>query len=137
MTGEDTLEVSGHAYPCWIVETRYDRIALPRQETFVLEAVQTAWISKSEGLSLQNTFNAKLGMPSIDEPVTMTQTTRTTALRLNPNLPDSVFVFRPLRERRRPTTGRCLGLKPDALDKSAPDVEPKSTWLRCEERSCC
>jgi cytochrome c biogenesis protein CcmG/thiol:disulfide interchange protein DsbE len=127
VTGEETIAVSGHAYPCWIVETKYGQIVLPRQETFVLEAVQTNWISKAEGLSLQNTFNAKLTMLSIAEPVAMTQTTRTTALRLNPDLPDSAFVFRPPAGAKETEDWTLPGIdKPDALDKAAPDFRGKT-----------
>jgi len=127
VTGEDTIELSGHKYPCWMVETKYGQIALPEQEMIVTQAVQTTWISKEEHLSLKNTFDAKLTLPSIAEPVTMTQSTRTTALRLNVDLPDSVFTFQPPPGSEQTDDWSLPGMaKPDVLDKPVPDFKGRT-----------
>jgi thiol-disulfide isomerase/thioredoxin len=127
VTGEDAIELSGHKYPCWMVETKYGQIALPEQEMIVTQAIQTTWISKEEHLSLKNTFDAKLTLPSIAEPVTMTQSTLTTALRLDADLPDSIFKFQPPPGSEQTDDWSLPGMaKPDVLDKSAPDFKGRT-----------
>ena len=60
---------------------------------------------KKNGLNLQTKFTAKMNLPGVDEFVKMTQSTQTTALRLNVDLPDSLFVFNPPEAPRKPRTG--------------------------------
>ena len=78
-----------------MVEARYDTIEVPAQNLTIADAVQTSWISKTLGLTLQNSFTARLTIGTLPEPVVMTQATTTVKLSLNADLPDSLFVFTP------------------------------------------
>ena len=95
ITGEKTMEIDEKPYECWIVEAHYDTIKVPGQNLTILDAVQTSWISKTLGLTLQNSLTARLLMGTLPEPVVMTQATTTMGLSLNEDLPDSLFVFTP------------------------------------------
>ncbi|HWZ31183.1 MAG TPA: redoxin family protein [Bryobacteraceae bacterium] len=121
ITGEDTIDVAGTKIPCWMVETTFGQILLPEQHLVIRNAVQTTWISRAEKLSLQNTFSGEVDMAGVSEPVIMTQSTRTTALRLNPKLPDSVFVFTPPVGTKETADWTLPGIaKPDLEAKPAP-----------------
>ena len=95
ITGEKNMEIEEQSYECWIVEAHYDTIKLPDQQLTITNAVQISWISKTLGLTLQNSFTAHLVVGSLPEPVEMTQATTTSGLSLNKDLPDSLFVFTP------------------------------------------
>ena len=122
ITGEDTLIVAGEKMPCWVIETIFDQIVLIDPPILIEEGKQISWIRKSDSLSLQNTFEATLELPGVDEPVRMTQSTETTALRLNVSLPDSLFVFTPPANARETADWTLPGIvKPDLVGKTAPD----------------
>ena len=95
LTGEDTIDIGGVKTACWVIETIFDKITLPEQNVTVRDAVQITWISKDRRLTLQSTFGAQINLPDVAEPVEMTQSTHTTRVRLDVNLPDSMFVFTP------------------------------------------
>jgi len=121
ITGEDTIDVAGTKIPCWMVETTFGQILLPEQHLVIRNAVQTTWISRADKLSLQNTFSGEVDMAGVSEPVIMTQSTRTTALRLNPKLPDSVFLFTPPAGAKETADWTLPGIaKPDLEAKPAP-----------------
>lgn len=127
LSGEDGIDLGGEKIPCWVVETTYDKIALPGQNASIIEAVQINWISKDKGLSLQSTFGAKLVLPGMPQPVEMTQSTRTTALRLNVDLPDSLFVFTPPEGSKETADWSLPGVaKPDIIGKAPPAFTGKS-----------
>jgi thiol-disulfide isomerase/thioredoxin len=125
---EEEIELDGgKRFPCWVVETAYDPITLPEQDTKIVEATEVVWISKEQGLRLQSTFHAKLLFPGKTEPVEMTQSTRTTALRLNVDLPDSLFVFTPPPDAKQTADWSLPGItKPDVLAKPAPDFKAQT-----------
>lgn len=125
---EDEIELDeGKRFPCWVVQTTYDTIPLPEQDTRITGATETMWISKEEGLRLQSTFHAKLLFAGKTEPVEMTQSTRTTALRLNVDLPDSAFVFKPPPDAKETPDWTLPGVaKPDVLAKPAPDFKAQT-----------
>ncbi|MBZ5600687.1 MAG: DUF2092 domain-containing protein [Acidobacteriia bacterium] len=121
ITGEETIDVAGVKYPCWTVETAYGQILLPEQHLVIRNAVQTSWISKAEKLSLQNTFRGEIDLAGVSEPVRMSQSTRTTLLRLNPKLLDSEFVFTPPANAKETDDWTLPGIaKPDLEGKAAP-----------------
>ncbi len=122
ITGEDTLTVGGEKMRCWVVETIFDKIMLINPAVVIEKGKQISWIRKSDSLSLQNTFEATLELPGVDEPVQMTQSTVTTSLRLNVSLPDSLFVFTPPANARETADWTLPGIeKPDLVGKAAPD----------------
>jgi thiol-disulfide isomerase/thioredoxin len=123
ITAEQTLEIDNQDYVCWEVEARYDTITIPGQIT-ILDAVQTSWISKTLGLTLQNKLTARLLIGTLPEPVLMTQATTTVALSLNTDLPDSLFVFTPPPGATQTADWTLPGItKPDVEGKPAPALK--------------
>lgn len=125
--GEETLRVGADRIPCWVVETVYDKIDLPDQGLTVRGATQMTWVSKRRHMNLQSTFHATLQLSASAAPVDMTQSTRTTSLRFNLDLPDSVFAFTPPEGATQTEDWTLPGVqKPDVLGKAAPDLKTKS-----------
>jgi cytochrome c biogenesis protein CcmG/thiol:disulfide interchange protein DsbE len=121
ITGEKTMEIDDKSYECWVVEAHYDTIKLPDQQLAIQDAVQVSWISKTLGLTLQNSFNARLIVGTLIEPVIMTQATTTMGLALNTSLPDSLFVFTPPSGATETADWTLPGItKPDVEGKPAP-----------------
>ncbi len=123
ITAEKTLEIDDQQYECWVVEARYDTITVPGQLT-ILDAVQTSWISKTLGLTLQNKLTARLIIGTLPEPVVMTQATTTVGLSLNTDLPDSLFTFTPPPGSTMTADWTLPGItKPDVEGKPAPALK--------------
>jgi thiol-disulfide isomerase/thioredoxin len=121
ITGEKSIEIDEKTYECWVVEAHYDAIKLPEQELTIQDAVQVSWISKTLGLTLQNSFNARLIMGSLPEPVEMTQATTTMGLSLNADLADALFTFDPPAGATETPDWTLPGIvKPDLEGKPAP-----------------
>jgi thiol-disulfide isomerase/thioredoxin len=124
ITGEKTMEIDDQQYECWIVATRYDTIKVPGQQLTILDALQTSWISKTLGLTLQNSLTARLLIGTLPEPVIMTQATTTVGLSLNTDLPDSLFVFTPPPGATQTADWTLPGItKPDVEGKPAPALK--------------
>jgi thiol-disulfide isomerase/thioredoxin len=124
ITAEKTMEIDDQQYECWVVEARYDTIKLPGQQLTILDAVQTSWISKTLGLTLQNSLTARLLVGTLPEPVIMTQATTTVGLSLNEELPDSLFVFTPPPGATQTADWTLPGVtKPDVEGKPAPALK--------------
>jgi thiol-disulfide isomerase/thioredoxin len=124
ITGEKTMEIDDQQYECRVVEARYDTIRVPSQNLTILDAVQTSWISKTLGLTLQNSFTARLLIGTLPEPVIMTQVTTTVGLSLNADLPDSLFVFTPPPGSTRTADWTLPGItKPEVEGKIAPALK--------------
>jgi thiol-disulfide isomerase/thioredoxin len=124
ITGEKTMEIDDQQYECWVVAARYDTIKVPGQQLTILDAVQTSWISKTLGLTLQNSFTARLLVGTLPEPVIMTQATTTMELKLNADLPDSLFTFTPPPGAVETADWTLPGItKPDVEGKAAPALK--------------
>ena len=127
VTGAETIQIGEEKIPCWMVETVFDKLTVPEQNTTILDAVQITWIAKTHGLTLQSSFTAKLVLPTVPEPVAMTQFTRTTWLKLNADLKDSLFVFTPPAGAKETADWTLPGVtKPDVIGKPAPAFKAKS-----------
>jgi len=125
--GEEILKVGADRIPCWVIETLYDLIDLPVQGLKVRDAVQLTWISKAHHLNLQSAFHAQLQLAKVEEPVLLTQSTRTTSLRFNIDFPDSLFTFTPPEGAIETADWTLPGVdKPDVIGKPAPDLKAKS-----------
>lgn len=123
ITAEKSMEIDDQTYECWVVEARYDTITVPGQLT-ILDAVQTSWISKTLGMTLQNSLTARLMIGTLPEPVVMTQATTTVGLSLNPDLPDSLFTFTPPPGTTQTADWTLPGItKPDVEGKPAPALK--------------
>jgi len=121
LKGEETIDIGGVKTACWVIETVFDKITLPEQNVTVRDAVQITWISKDRRLTLQSTFGAQINLPDVTEPVKMTQSTHTTRVRLDVNLPDSMFVFTPPAGVVETEDWTLPGVtKPDLIGKPAP-----------------
>ena len=124
ITAEKTMELDDRDYECWVVEARYDTIKVPNQNLTILDAVQTHWISKTLGLTLQNSLTARLLIGTLPEPVIMKQATTTVSLSLNPDLPDSLFTFTPPPGATQTADWTLPGItKPDVEGKPAPPLK--------------
>jgi thiol-disulfide isomerase/thioredoxin len=124
ITAEKTMEIDDQQYECWVVEARYDTIKVPGQNLTILDAVQTSWISKTLGLTLQNGLNARLLIGTLPEPVVMTQATTTVGISLNADLPDSLFVFTPPPGATQTADWTLPGItKPEVEGKPAPALK--------------
>ncbi|HTB16199.1 MAG TPA: redoxin family protein [Bryobacteraceae bacterium] len=124
ITGEKTMELDDQQYECWVVEAHYDTIKVPGQNLTILDAVQTSWISKTLGLTLQNSLTARLLIGTLPEPVVMTQATTTVSLSLNTDLPDSLFTFTPPPGATQTADWTLPGItKPDIEGKPAPSLK--------------
>jgi thiol-disulfide isomerase/thioredoxin len=124
ITSEKTMEIDDQKYECWVVEARYDTIKVPGQNLTILDAVQTSWISKTLGLTLQNSLTARLLIGTLPEPVIMTQATTTVGMSLNTDLPDSLFVFTPPPGATLTADWTLPGItKPDVEGKPAPALK--------------
>lgn len=127
LAGEDSITIEGKQFPCWKIDTTYKEIHLAEQDTTIRDAAQTTWISKAEGLALQSTFRSKIFLSGSAEPIEMTQSTHTTALRLNIDLPDSTFVFTPPEGAKEAEDWTLPGIaKPDVIGKPAPALKAKA-----------
>ncbi len=121
LKGEDSIDIGGVKTTCWVVETIFDKIMLPEQGVSVRDGVQLTWIGKDKPLTLQSSFAATINLPGVAEPVEMTQSTHTTKVRLNVNLPDSMFVFTPPAGTKETDDWTLPGItKPDVIGKAAP-----------------
>jgi thiol-disulfide isomerase/thioredoxin len=124
ITAEKTVEIDDRQYECWAVEARYDTIKVPGQQLTILDAVQTSWISKTLGLTLQNKLTARLLIGTLPEPVIMTQATTTVGISLNTDLPDSLFIFTPPAGATQTADWTLPGItKPDVEGKPAPPLK--------------
>lgn len=125
--GEEILKVGADRIPCWVIETLYDLIDLPDRGLKVRDAVQLTWISKAHHLNLQSTFHAQLRLSNVEEPIELTQSTRTTSLRFKVDFPDSLFTFTPPEGAKETADWTLPGIdKPDVIGKPAPDLKAKS-----------
>ncbi len=137
VSGEESIDIAGVKYPCWMVETTFGEILLPEQHLVIRNAIQTTWITKGEKLSLQNTFSGEIDMAGVSGPVTMAQSTQTTALRLNPKLPDSAFVFTPPATAKEAEDWSLPGIsKPDLIGKPSPAADRKPAVLHFSAPWC-
>ncbi len=127
LDGEEILKVGADRIPCWIVETVYGAIELPDQGLTVQDAAQRTWISKLHHVNLQTALQATLQLPGAAVPVHMTQSTRTTSIRFNPDLPDALFAFTPPAGATQTGDWTLPGIqKPDVVGKPAPDLKTRS-----------
>src|SRR5258708_2348402 len=123
LNGEEPIEIAGKKYPCWVVETRFDKIDMPSFATggTIRDAVQIQWIDKERQLLLQSSFGARIEAPALGAPVEILVSTLTTFLELEPELPESLFVFTPPEDSKQHADWTLPGLTRPALgDKSPP-----------------
>ncbi|HEV8148231.1 MAG TPA: redoxin domain-containing protein [Bryobacteraceae bacterium] len=129
LTGQDTLEIEGKKYQCWLVETRFDKIEMPSFATggTIQNAVQIMWIDKERNLLLQNSFGARINAPALGVPIEMLVSTLTTSLQIEPELADSLFVFTPPEDSKVRADWTLPGIeRPAFVGKPAPALQAKA-----------
>ncbi len=129
LNGEEPIEIEGKKYPCWVVETRFDKIDMPSFATggTINDAVQVLWIDKERHLLLQNSFGASILAPALGAPIQMLVSTLTTALVLEPEFPDSVFTFTPPEDSKERPDWTLPGIeRPAIVGKQAPPLKLKA-----------
>jgi TonB family protein len=92
----EVLELDGQPHDCWVIESRTNKVAPPGQRGANLkDAVFTFWIDKALGIQLKLSISGKTQAGPAGSPTTSRTTTTTRSLKLNEDLPDSLFVFTP------------------------------------------
>jgi outer membrane lipoprotein-sorting protein len=90
---EESIEVDGEKHDCWAVEKTASKIIRPFSWFFQYgldNFIWTTWIDKLSGFGWRTTVIGKNG-PVLNVAVTVAKT----ALKVNPSLPDSLFIFTP------------------------------------------
>ncbi len=127
--GEETIEVDGNKYVCWVVEIKLDKLKMPQPAGAELtDGVITLWIDKDLKIDWKMTMSVKMQGGPMPGPVEMKQEVIKRALKLNVDLPDSLFRFTPpegakeIAEFARPHPMKT----PNLAGKPAPEFRVKS-----------
>jgi thiol-disulfide isomerase/thioredoxin len=121
--GEETVVVGKRSFPCWIVVKRYGTIQARAQGMTLRDATETLWIAKSEHVALKNVVQAKVSLANRGGRAEIVQTTRTLALELDAELPDSMFTFTPPKGAKQIADWNLPGIsRPDVVGKPAPPL---------------
>ena len=125
---EESIEIDGSKYSCWVVETRMDKIKLPQPEGAELtDGVITFWIDKDLKIQRQMTTVAKMQGGPIATPVEIKQKLINRAMKLDVDLPDSMFRFTPPEGAREVADFAVPGMKaPNMVGKVAPAFRVKA-----------
>jgi len=125
---EESVEVDGSKYPCWVVEAKIDKQKLLQPEGMELtDSVITLWIDKDLKIDRQMTMSGKMQGGPMPAPVEMKQKMVKRALKLDGDLPDSLFTFTPPEGAKEVAELAGPGMKrPDLAGKLAPGFRVKS-----------
>jgi thiol-disulfide isomerase/thioredoxin len=91
---EETLEVEGKKYDCYVLEARLDKVSLPGSIEMA-EGVQKLWIDKVSKLTLRQTMTATMQGGPLTAPAQMNQAVTVTSAKLDWPVPDGTFTFTP------------------------------------------
>jgi outer membrane lipoprotein-sorting protein/thiol-disulfide isomerase/thioredoxin len=94
VVGEETVEMGGRKFECYVVESKLDKIDMPGTMKLV-DGVMKMWIDKQTKLTLKQTATAIMQGGALRAPAEMNQTINLLSVKLNDPLPDSTFVFTP------------------------------------------
>jgi thiol-disulfide isomerase/thioredoxin len=125
---EESMEVGGKKYDCWVVETRIDKFSMPRMQGMALsDSVVTLWIAKDVMLNLQMIMSGKLQGGPMPKPVEMRVKMTMLSLKLDPDLSDTLFHFTPPEGAKEVADFTAPGIsKPDLTGKPAPKFSIQS-----------
>lgn len=125
---EESIEIDGSKYPCWVVETRIDKVKLPQPEGAELTGgVITMWIDKDLKIQRQTTMAGNMEGGPITTPIEMRQKIINRAIKLDLDLPDSLFTFTPPEGSKEVADFFVPGMKaPNLVGKAAPEFRVKS-----------
>ncbi len=94
VTGEESLEMDGRHFDCFVVEATLDNIKMPGA-MMLTDGVMKMWIDKKTKLTLKQTASATMQGGSLRAPAEMNQTVNMLSMKLNEPVPDSMFQFTP------------------------------------------
>jgi len=122
---EESVEIDGKKYSCWVVETTVDRVAQDGGAE-ITNFVKTMWVDKELKLNRQITVSGMLQGPQVPGSVEMKQKMVMRALKLDLDLPDSLFRFTPPADAREVPDVAGLSPTPDLAGKAAPPLRVTS-----------
>jgi len=93
VTGEETLEVDGKEYDCYVVKATLDKIGLPGAMKFS-DGVMTSWVDKKTNVTLKQTTIGTVEAETIPTSPII-QSTIVKSFKLNEPIADSLFTFTP------------------------------------------
>jgi thiol-disulfide isomerase/thioredoxin len=136
-TGQETIEIDGQKYDCWVVEMQISEFSFasgPNDKApppKVTGAVMTSWIDKKLGIDIQFTFAMKMQMGGKDvemHQVEMHQKVVKKGLKIDQPLAQAMFTFTPPPDAKevKELNLFAMGAKPDLAGKPAPAFEVKT-----------
>ncbi len=97
--GEETIEIDGQKYECWVVELQFGEFALPTSQADkappakISGAVMTSWIDKKLGIDVQSALAMKMQIGGTD--LQMHQKMVKKSLRIDQPVDEALFTFTP------------------------------------------
>jgi thiol-disulfide isomerase/thioredoxin len=121
---EETVEIDGQKYDCWVVETRVDDISNRRPPSAVpiriTDVINTYWIDKKLMIFRQSTTTWKQQGPGKPEFQTLSKRVCRN-VKINEAIPDSIFTFVPPPDARRVKSIGIRAMPTDMVGSPAPD----------------
>jgi outer membrane lipoprotein-sorting protein len=112
---DESIEIDGKKYSCWVVETTADRVA-HNAGTEMTNVVKTMWIDKDLRINRQITISGMVQGPQVPGSVEMKQKMVTRALKLDVELPDTLFRFTPPADTKEVADVAGLSPTPDLAE---------------------
>jgi thiol-disulfide isomerase/thioredoxin len=132
-TGEETIEIDGQKYECWVVELQIGEFALPSSQTDkapppkIPGSVMTSWIDKKLGIDVQSTLSMKMQIGGMDVEVHQKMVKKN--LKIDQPMDEALFTFTPppgAKEVKELKFAASLPAKPGLAGKQAPEFQVKS-----------
>lgn len=117
--GDEPIEIGGKKFDCWRLESRIDRFSMPQvQGVELTDGVARFWIAKELKITLQMTMSGNLQGGPMPGQVAMQQKMTMLSLKIDVDLPDSLFHFTPPEGAKEVADFAAPGLgKPDLAGK--------------------
>ena len=91
---QESIQIDGTSYSCWVIESTADRV-VQAEGSEMTGVVGTVWIDKDLKILRQLAYSATMRGGQVPGPVEMKWKTVVRALKLDVDLPDSLFKFTP------------------------------------------
>jgi len=124
----ELVKVGGKEYDCWLLESKIDKFSMPQMKGLELtDGLAKFWISKDLKIVLQMAMSGKMQGGPMPAPVEMQQKMTMISLKLDVDLPDSLFHFTPPEGAKEVADFAMPGVsKPDLAGKPAPTFRLQS-----------
>jgi len=124
---EDSVEVDGRARPCWVVESRIEKMTVPEPQNASGDSVVTQCIDKELGISLQSTVSVTITANALNMSIRTEQKTQLRSLKIDEPLDDSTFSFVPPPDAKEVSSVFIPGLpRPNLSSTSASSFDVKA-----------